>query len=415
MSWTSRTWRRRRSRRWRRRRVWSRRTCIGYWASPLPHAGRCAPPPGRCGAWVGAPSTSTTRRRCSNRPVWLRGSTRPPHRNGSSDTPPFQERSRLVGAQRSRAGACAGAARTRSRRRCDCGTAARPAALARSGRHVAPHRLRSPGGVCGVGSGGGGRRCERGVVRRPGSQGAAPSAAARRARRSREEPFGRIPGPELLPSERRVLDALCAGTSVKEMAKTWGRSEFTIRNQLKRLFAKFGVTSSAALVAKALRSEVPQTERGPPNALRPSGRAARAHDPEPSLKSVTRRLAHLSQRPRFSLPIVRSRSVVESTARLCPEVPIQVRAGGSRPCRTSRACSGKADDASDDRRPRVRASPHLALTAIPGRARRLLRRILRARSAARRRSKPEFFADVYDIAELEATLDVRARTSSSSR
>ncbi len=60
-------------------------------------------------------------------------------------------------------------------------------------------------------------------------------------------------GPDLLPAEARVLEALCAGTSVKEMARAWGRSEFTIRNQLKRLFAKFGVASSAALVAKALR------------------------------------------------------------------------------------------------------------------------------------------------------------------
>ncbi len=42
--------------------------------------------------------------------------------------------------------------------------------------------------------------------------------------------------------------------SVKEMAGTWGRSAFTIRNHLKRLFAKFGVTSSAALVAKEMRT-----------------------------------------------------------------------------------------------------------------------------------------------------------------
>jgi hypothetical protein len=48
------------------------------------------------------------------------------------------------------------------------------------------------------------------------------------------------------------------------MAQTWGRSPFTIRNQLKRLFAKFGVSSSAALVAKALRPGLLQTGARPP-------------------------------------------------------------------------------------------------------------------------------------------------------
>ncbi|MDB5070425.1 MAG: hypothetical protein JWM87_1536 [Candidatus Eremiobacteraeota bacterium] len=57
----------------------------------------------------------------------------------------------------------------------------------------------------------------------------------------------------LWPSERRVLEALCSGLSVKQMAQQWGRSEFTIRNHLKRLFSKFNVRSSAALVAAALR------------------------------------------------------------------------------------------------------------------------------------------------------------------
>jgi DNA-binding CsgD family transcriptional regulator len=56
------------------------------------------------------------------------------------------------------------------------------------------------------------------------------------------------------PAERKVLEALCAGSSVRQMAQAWDRSEFTIRNHLKRLFAKYGVRSSAALVAKALRA-----------------------------------------------------------------------------------------------------------------------------------------------------------------
>jgi DNA-binding CsgD family transcriptional regulator len=76
-------------------------------------------------------------------------------------------------------------------------------------------------------------------------------------------------GPALLPSEARVLEALCAGISVKEMARSWGRSPFTIRNQLKRLFAKFGVSSSAALVAKALRPGLPPTGARPPERSAP--------------------------------------------------------------------------------------------------------------------------------------------------
>jgi DNA-binding CsgD family transcriptional regulator len=60
----------------------------------------------------------------------------------------------------------------------------------------------------------------------------------------------------LSPEQRRVLEALCAGVSVREMARQWERSEFTIRNHLKKLFAKFEVISSAALVAKAMASGV---------------------------------------------------------------------------------------------------------------------------------------------------------------
>ena len=59
---------------------------------------------------------------------------------------------------------------------------------------------------------------------------------------------------EVSPAERKVLEALCAGSSVRQMAQAWDRSEFTIRNHLKRLFAKYGVRSSAALVAKAMRA-----------------------------------------------------------------------------------------------------------------------------------------------------------------
>jgi DNA-binding CsgD family transcriptional regulator len=60
---------------------------------------------------------------------------------------------------------------------------------------------------------------------------------------------------KLPPAEKRVLNALCAGASVREIATELNRSEFTIRNTLKRLFARFEVRSSAALVAKALQSQ----------------------------------------------------------------------------------------------------------------------------------------------------------------
>jgi ATP/maltotriose-dependent transcriptional regulator MalT len=66
-------------------------------------------------------------------------------------------------------------------------------------------------------------------------------------------------------AERKVLEALCAGWSVRQMAQEWDRSEFTIRNHLKRLFAKYGVRSSAALVAKAMSggAAAPPLERVP--------------------------------------------------------------------------------------------------------------------------------------------------------
>jgi predicted NAD/FAD-binding protein len=57
--------------------------------------------------------------------------------------------------------------------------------------------------------------------------------------------------------------------SVKQMAQEWDRSEYTIRNHLKRLFAKFGVTSSAALVAKALSHD----QGGVPYAGAPAARS----------------------------------------------------------------------------------------------------------------------------------------------
>lgn len=87
-----------------------------------------------------------------------------------------------------------------------------------------------------------------------------PLLLARSARRT-QAPALPEARPELPGAERRVLDALCAGASVREIALQSNRSEFTIRNTLKRLFKRFEVRSSAALVAKAL-----QGNAQPPNA-----------------------------------------------------------------------------------------------------------------------------------------------------
>jgi DNA-binding CsgD family transcriptional regulator len=66
--------------------------------------------------------------------------------------------------------------------------------------------------------------------------------------------------PSLSPALSAMLEALCAGRSVREIAAASGRSEFTLRNHLKRLFKAFGVKSSAALVAAAL-SDAPGKSR----------------------------------------------------------------------------------------------------------------------------------------------------------
>jgi len=71
---------------------------------------------------------------------------------------------------------------------------------------------------------------------------------------------GAAPGatlvPQLSPALHTVLESLCTGTSVREIAQKSGRSEYTIRNHLKRLFKAFGVKSTAALVAAALTSRM---------------------------------------------------------------------------------------------------------------------------------------------------------------
>jgi two-component system nitrate/nitrite response regulator NarL len=48
---------------------------------------------------------------------------------------------------------------------------------------------------------------------------------------------------DLTGSEREILLALAGGASNKQIARRLGKSEFTVRNQLSRLFDKLGVTN----------------------------------------------------------------------------------------------------------------------------------------------------------------------------
>lgn len=55
--------------------------------------------------------------------------------------------------------------------------------------------------------------------------------------------------------QQRVLQHMCRGESTMQIAKALGRSRYTVSNHIKRIFKAFGVSSRAALLAKALRPE----------------------------------------------------------------------------------------------------------------------------------------------------------------
>ncbi len=57
----------------------------------------------------------------------------------------------------------------------------------------------------------------------------------------------------LPPVQRKVFEALCEGQSPAQIASKMKRSEFTIRNHVKRIYLAFGVNSRAALMAEASR------------------------------------------------------------------------------------------------------------------------------------------------------------------
>lgn len=67
-------------------------------------------------------------------------------------------------------------------------------------------------------------------------------------RRDGERP--RVPLP---PMQERVFEEVCEGKSTAEIARTLGRSEYTVSNHIKGIFKTFGVRSRSALLAEALR------------------------------------------------------------------------------------------------------------------------------------------------------------------
>ena len=53
--------------------------------------------------------------------------------------------------------------------------------------------------------------------------------------------------------QRKVFDYICEGLSNADIAQKMGRSEFTVRNHVKALLKRFGVSSRSALIAEASR------------------------------------------------------------------------------------------------------------------------------------------------------------------
>jgi DNA-binding NarL/FixJ family response regulator len=61
----------------------------------------------------------------------------------------------------------------------------------------------------------------------------------------------------LSPRERNVLDGLCGGSAVPELAEQLGVAETTVRSQVKSILRKLGVRSQLAAVAMVHRLENP--------------------------------------------------------------------------------------------------------------------------------------------------------------
>jgi DNA-binding CsgD family transcriptional regulator/DNA-binding transcriptional ArsR family regulator len=63
----------------------------------------------------------------------------------------------------------------------------------------------------------------------------------------------------LPPMQQRVFDELCQGKATSEIARSLGRSEWTISNHIKEVFKAFGVKSRSALLAEAVRRGLVKT------------------------------------------------------------------------------------------------------------------------------------------------------------
>ena len=58
-------------------------------------------------------------------------------------------------------------------------------------------------------------------------------------------------GPRLSARQRSVLEGLAHGQTLKEIARSLGISQFTVRTYQERLLEKFGVTTRAELISAA--------------------------------------------------------------------------------------------------------------------------------------------------------------------
>ena len=63
----------------------------------------------------------------------------------------------------------------------------------------------------------------------------------------------------LPPMQRRVFAEVCQGKSTAAIAKSLGRSEFTVSNHIKAIFKAFDVNSRPALIAEAVRQGLVKT------------------------------------------------------------------------------------------------------------------------------------------------------------
>jgi DNA-binding NarL/FixJ family response regulator len=57
----------------------------------------------------------------------------------------------------------------------------------------------------------------------------------------------------LTPAQQAVFELLLHGRGTDEIARTLGRSAFTVRNHIKAIFKAYQVSSRSALIVKATR------------------------------------------------------------------------------------------------------------------------------------------------------------------